>query len=75
MKITKRADQCPLVMLWTAPPPPHRVPRMWGLLKLPQFREELPMQTVTAIGFDIARSVCSRSMALMPLARWSFVVN
>jgi hypothetical protein len=28
MKITKRADQCPLVMLWTAPPPARECQRV-----------------------------------------------
>src|SRR5271170_3763066 len=43
-------------MLWTAPPPGARSPWMWALLRLPRFGK-LPMQTVTTIGLDIAKSV------------------
>ena len=45
------------MMLWTAPPPGARALKMWALLKAPTISEELPMQTVTTIGLDIAKSI------------------
>ncbi len=44
-------------MLWTAPPPARWVPWMWALLEAPTIRRSQPMQTITTIGLDIAKSV------------------
>ena len=33
------------------------VPKRWGLFKAPTDSEELPMQAITAIGLDFAKSV------------------
>ena len=42
------------------------VPWMWALLK--------PIQTITAIGLDIAKSVF-QVHGLVPAARWSFAAS
>ena len=57
MKISFTAVQESVPDVWTAPPPGARAPWMWALLEAPNDLEELPMQTVTTIGLDIAKSV------------------
>src|SRR5215469_17548956 len=47
---------CPLLMLWTAPPPARECHRR-GCCESSHDSEELNMQAVTTIGFDIAKSV------------------
>jgi hypothetical protein len=44
-------------MLWTAPPRHVSAIEVAGLKAAPHVSEELPMQTVTTIGFDIVKSV------------------
>ncbi len=45
------------MMLWTAPPLAPECHECGVLLRLPRLGGELPMQAITTIGLDIAKSV------------------
>jgi hypothetical protein len=46
----------PFLMLWTAPPPAREAKDV-GAVKGSHDSEELPMQSITTVGLDIAKSV------------------
>ena len=71
-RLVRRSAICPELMLWAAPPPWHESGKDVDAVKASHNSEKLPMQTITTIDLDIAKSLF-RSPALMLMARWSLV--